>query len=77
MDLFDKTIYEKMILEILEAQVRIEDNSNGPCESQCPFCGDYSTYKGNQKAPQMEDLDHDYECLWTLARKAEHPQMFL
>ena len=74
------TLTQELITNILEMSTDFYDNPNGPYEERCPYCDNYKTYQGNENIPTMDDISHDVNCAWILAKKLqqeEYPEMLL
>ncbi len=74
------TLTQQLIKTILEHGTTFYDNSNGPYQEECPCCGCYKEYKGNEVKPTMQDLKHHLDCAWLLANRLqqeEYPEMIL
>lgn len=59
-----------LVKEVLSGSVQFYDNPNGPYEWTCPYCcakleGGYETIL---KGVYLDDLQHDHECAYIIAK---------
>ena len=57
------------IIEVIlhETNCLFYDNPNGAYEYSCPFCSAGKDIGGNRPGVIMSELDHDSDCIYTLA----------
>ena len=65
--------YAKEIQALIEGVAAMDpvffDDPNGPYSMTCPFCSEYIDYGGNRSHPTMQDIQHDKNCIWLIAKK--------
>lgn len=59
----------KLLIEkVLNVGLRFYDNPNGGYEYTCPFCRNYVSIRGGEKAPTMKTFNHELDCAYLIAK---------
>lgn len=53
---------------VIETSPNWYDDPNGPYRTTCPFCGARLNTGGENPYPNMEDLVHEFDCAWVIAK---------
>jgi len=58
-----------LVKKVLNVTLDFYDNPNGGYEYTCPFCENYTSIGGNEKAtPTMNTFEHRLDCAYLIAK---------